>query len=196
MPSAADEFTEAYRANYGDLLRFVRRRVDPGDADEIVAEVFTIAWRRWSDAPEDVRPWFFGIAYNVLSQSQRTWRRQRALELRVAGEPSRPSSTPLGAADDAIDLKAAWGRLDSRDREVIALVAWDGLTGDEAAQVLGCSRATFAARLSRARRRFAAQVSRGHPPGPASDMRSPADHAITHRAPVSQPLPTMQGEIR
>ncbi|WP_223874644.1 sigma-70 region 4 domain-containing protein [Salinispora fenicalii] len=44
------------------------------------------------------------------------------------------------------------------DREVLRLVAWERLTAAEAAVVLGCSRATFAMRLLRARRRLRAQL--------------------------------------
>lgn len=147
-----ERFTVAYRASYVDVLRFVRRRVPGHDGAEITAEVFTVAWRRWDDAPDDVRPWLFGIAYKVMSQHVRSWRRRRALELKVAAEPV--ADAPGHGVEDDLDLKAAWLRLSARDREALALVAWDGLTGEEAAKVLGVSRQTFAARLSRARRRF------------------------------------------
>ncbi|MDR6316078.1 sigma factor-like helix-turn-helix DNA-binding protein [Actinoplanes couchii] len=42
----------------------------------------------------------------------------------------------------------------ARNREVLALVAFDGLTDVQAATVLGCRRATFRMRLNRARRRL------------------------------------------
>ncbi|WP_402375116.1 sigma factor-like helix-turn-helix DNA-binding protein [Isoptericola rhizosphaerae] len=47
-----------------------------------------------------------------------------------------------------------WARLSDADRATLALVAWDGLTGREAARVVGCTRAAFSVRLSRARRRL------------------------------------------
>lgn len=44
------------------------------------------------------------------------------------------------------------------DREVLALIAWDDLSPDEAAEVLGCSRAAFAVKLHRARSRLRVQL--------------------------------------
>ncbi|MBA2438956.1 MAG: sigma-70 family RNA polymerase sigma factor, partial [Acidimicrobiia bacterium] len=40
------------------------------------------------------------------------------------------------------------------DREILRLVAWDGLSTTQAVQSLGCTRAAFAVRLHRARRRL------------------------------------------
>lgn len=160
------EFTRAYEESYLDVLRFVRRRVGDDGADDVVADVFTVAWRRWASAPADLRPWLFGIAHKVLAQDRRTRRRRIELQLRVAREPM-PSGdeTPL-SVDAALDLQAAWAQLSDRDREAIALVAWDGLTGAQAAKVLGCTRSTFAVRLSRARRRLRAGLEANGAPRP------------------------------
>lgn len=197
MPSADDEFTVVYRACYADVLRFIRRRVEVDDADEVAAEVFTIAWRRWSDAPADMRPWLFGIAHKVLSGAHRTWRRRRTLALRVAAQPA---TSHLGAGshvDEAMDLAAAWSRLSDQDRESIALVAWDGLTGEQAAVVLGCSRSAFAVRLSRARRRFDAELERADAPPAARASRTTTTKDFLAAGPsLIQKLPTMQGEVR
>jgi RNA polymerase sigma-70 factor (ECF subfamily) len=37
-------------------------------------------------------------------------------------------------------------------------VAWDGLTGEEAAKMLGCTRSAFSVRLARARKRLASHL--------------------------------------
>jgi RNA polymerase sigma-70 factor (ECF subfamily) len=50
-----------------------------------------------------------------------------------------------------IDVLAA---LSDVDREALLLTAWEGLDGRRAATAAGCSAATFAVRLHRARRRF------------------------------------------
>jgi RNA polymerase sigma-70 factor (ECF subfamily) len=49
--------------------------------------------------------------------------------------------------------------LSASDRELLTLIAWDGLTPTEAAQALGCSRATLAVRLHRARARLRAHMA-------------------------------------
>jgi RNA polymerase sigma-70 factor (ECF subfamily) len=50
---------------------------------------------------------------------------------------------------------AALASLSAMDRDAVTLLAWDGLSAEEAATVLDCSRATFYVRLHRARRRLA-----------------------------------------
>jgi RNA polymerase sigma-70 factor, ECF subfamily len=52
---------------------------------------------------------------------------------------------------------AALAALSAADRELVLLVAWDGLTAEQAAEVLGISRNALAVRLHRARRRLGAE---------------------------------------
>lgn len=180
-------FTRAYQESYPDMLRFVRRRVRADVADDIVADVFTVAWRRWSSAPDDVRPWLFGIAHRVIAQDRRALNRRSALQLRVATYPvTGPASAGQADIDAALDLQGAWAQLSDKDREAIALVAWDGLTGQQAAQVLGCTRATFAVRLSRARRRLQAALTANVLAGDGSP-RAPA-RSTTLASPNVMPI--------
>jgi RNA polymerase sigma-70 factor (ECF subfamily) len=59
---------------------------------------------------------------------------------------------------------------------VLTLVAWHGLAAPDAARVLGCSRAAFAVRLHRARRRLERAL------GEAADVPpSPAPRLLTGR---------------
>ena len=131
----------------------------PSDAEDLASEVFAIAWDTWDDVPAEPRPWIFGVARNIANNHLRTTGRRQQLELRVADERAVAQQGwhdgGHNLATTAMDLRLAWSRLAESDREVIALVAWDGLTGQEAAQVLGCTRAAFSVRLTRARRRLA-----------------------------------------
>ncbi|ROS72086.1 RNA polymerase sigma factor [Cellulomonas sp. PhB143] len=148
-------FSDFFRATYPDVLAFLRRRVEAHDAEDLAAEVFAIAWDTWDRAPRERRPWVFGVARNVAAGSLRARGRRQRLELRAATAtlPSADETPTVG-----LDLRLAWSRLSDGDREALALVAWDGLTGREAAQVLGCTRAAFSVRLTRARRRLRAMV--------------------------------------
>jgi len=47
-------------------------------------------------------------------------------------------------------VRAAFAALRPADQELLRLLAWDGLTRAEAAQVLDCNPASFAVRLHRA----------------------------------------------
>jgi RNA polymerase sigma-70 factor (ECF subfamily) len=61
----------------------------------------------------------------------------------------------------------ALSQLPERDREVLLLIAWEGLSSARAARVMGVSANTFAVRLYRARRRFArALADESGNPGP------------------------------
>lgn len=155
LTSAADRFRAAYGATYPDLLRFVSRRVHPSHAEDVVADVFLVAWRRVDDLPDELdnqRAWIYGIARRTLLTQYRSDRRHEALAVRVAEQ--RPASDE--AAPDLVaarlDLARVWGRLTATDQEAIAVTAWDGLDGPAAARVLGITPVAYRLRLSRARR--------------------------------------------
>ena len=150
-----------YEATYADLVRFVQRRVHPTHAEDIVADVFLVAWRRFDDLPadaRDARAWLFGIAQRTLLNGQRGDRRRQALTIRIAdaivvaqaGEAWKGSDSELVAR--RLDLAAAWSRLTPAHQETLSLAVWDGLDGPQAAVVLGISPVAFRLRLSRARR--------------------------------------------
>ena len=65
---------------------------------------------------------------------------------------------------------AAVASLSPAERDAITLIAWDGLSADEAAIVLGCSRAAFYVRVHRARRRLAAAL--GHAIDPSNEQKA------------------------
>ncbi|KUL27766.1 sigma factor-like helix-turn-helix DNA-binding protein [Actinoplanes awajinensis] len=87
---------------------------------------------------------------------------------------SRGSPTLTAGTATRIDLVRAWWTLTAADREVLALVAFDGLAPAQAAVVLGCRRSTFTMRLTRARRRRAA-LDAGRGPAPIDDVRGRQD---------------------
>jgi len=150
-------FRAVFTATYADLLRFARRRVHPSHAEDVVADVFLVAWRRLDDMPvADARPWLFGVARATMLNSTRGERRRDALAVRVGEElPSRAAGTTddtAAAVASRVDLARGWSRLGAAEQEVIALSVWDGLTSTQAATVLGCTATAYRLRLSRARR--------------------------------------------
>ena len=69
--------------------------------------------------------------------------------------------TPVAAVDPSTTWAAcAFARLRFDDRELLALVAWEGLDAGQVAQVYGCSRNAARIRIHRARRRFARELER------------------------------------
>jgi RNA polymerase sigma factor (sigma-70 family) len=141
-----------FRAYGGRVLAYLLHRTDHDTAQDILQEVFVIAYRKAATVPEPALGWLFGTARRVLANSARGARRREQLALRVG------ANTVSAASDDdatARLVSETLALMSEADREVLTLSAWYELSGDEAAQALGCSRSAYAVRLHRARRRFA-----------------------------------------
>ena len=125
-------------------------------AEEIVSEVFLIAWRRLADVPKPALPWLLAVARNVvIDQFRAAARRQSVAELQAWAAEARDSSADV--ADQVAErfaVIAALATLSEADRELLMLVAWQGLPPRQAARVVGCSTAALSVRLHRARRRL------------------------------------------
>lgn len=81
-----ERFARVFDAAYTDLVRFVSRRVPPGQAEDVVADVFTVAWRRFDDVPSELgeaRAWLFTVAYRTLLASNRAEGQRRTLAIRL-----------------------------------------------------------------------------------------------------------------
>ncbi len=152
-------FEALYRAHAGAVRTYVARRCGAGAADDAVAEVFVVAWRRLDEVPPMPLPWLLGVARLVLSNERRSVRRARELVRRISSEQAGARSTPPEFAEPGDTVRRTLQALSERDREALLLVAWEGLEPWQAAEVLGLSANTFAARLHRARRRFARALS-------------------------------------
>jgi RNA polymerase sigma factor (sigma-70 family) len=159
-------FEESFRAHYADVLAFALRRVDGRHAaEDAVAETFAVAWRRRDLVPDEPLAWLYAIALRVIANQRRAGGRRQRLDQRLRDEydPRGADHAEASARRDA--FATAFGRLSDGDREVLRLVAWDGLSPEEAARVLGCSHGAFRVRLHRARRRLEKQLAAsGHKP--------------------------------
>lgn len=152
---------DMFDAHAADVHRFVRRRLngqwDPrNDADDVTAEVFAITWRRRHEVDEPILAWLYGVARRVLAGHRR-----RVVALPVEGSASEGLADDTQEVSDTADLvtedmtlKQAWMTLSERDREVLLLAAWEGLTEAQIAVVLGVSAGGASAALSRARSRL------------------------------------------
>ncbi|MFT4009634.1 MAG: RNA polymerase sigma factor [Nocardioidaceae bacterium] len=154
-PITADEFEELYRSTAAELLAYIRRRTS-GDAEDLAAEVYAIAWRRRTELPPAFlrRAWLFGAARRlILSDLRRRDREQESTEQVAAlgWATTADADDQLGAA-----VTAALGRLTPEAREVILLVEWERLTPGELAVVLGVRPGSARMRLHRARQALAA----------------------------------------
>ena len=150
----AEEFEELYGATAVDLLAYVRRRTS-ANAEDLVAEVYVVAWRRRSDlpAPELRRAWLFGVARTLLKADRRQHHRDREVLSELASRPETAAVTESARAVDV--MTSALGRLAPQHREVLRLVAWEGLSPSELAVALGVRPGAARVRLHRARQALA-----------------------------------------
>lgn len=167
-------FSEAWRRDGPRVAAYVRRHVTSDDVQDVVAETFLQAWRRWDDVPDPPIGWLIATARKVVGNSRRSTRRRTALRDRLGllEQAARPEADAGMLATDRMAALQALAALPDHHREALLLVAWDGLSPDAAADVLGVRPGTFRVRAHRARAALA-------------DLDPPAD---LRAAPASRPL--------
>jgi len=151
-PDDRQRFETLYRANARSILAYALTRTSREDAQDVVANTFLVAWRRFDAVSDAPLPWLIGVARKVLADQRRSERRRNALAKRIAGDvASRPQAE--GDVGVAMELRGAIGiaigRLRPEDREIVTLVAWQGLTTEELATSLDCSKGLASLRLHR-----------------------------------------------
>ena len=158
-----ERFEALFRAHRPQVLAYARRRVDAATAEDVVADAFLVCWRRLDDVPSEALPWLLGVARRCLANRVRGDARRSALIERAAGAEIATGGDPAEALGERERVLAAFSGLSERDREVLALVAWEGLDVAGAATAMGCSKTALKVRLHRARRRLAARLATPQP---------------------------------
>lgn len=197
QPIAEREKAERlFRAHYGDLLKFARRRTGNDElARDVVGSTFLTAWRRRDVMPTEERSqlfWLYAVARNEIGTHLRTQGRAAALTNRIRSNAR--SAPPFAQLDRPVEeesaLAEAFNSLAAADREVLSLHAWEGLGAAEAAQVLGCSTNAYSIRLHRARSRLQARLTNDSW-GSSSKLDSTSSHAPVAR--TDRPEPRREG---
>ncbi len=163
--NARGSFEHVFRSEYNAVRRYVLRRADPALADDVVAETFLVAWRRFDDVPAQPRPWLLGVARRVLAEHLRAQRRRDSRLTRVSEvlDVARGLALAEEPSDDAV--VRAVERLPAGQREALLLTAWENLPPREVAVVLGSSSLAVRVRLHAARARLRRELAQ-HRPAP------------------------------
>ncbi|MDX6513138.1 MAG: hypothetical protein QOE36_2642 [Gaiellaceae bacterium] len=151
-------FEQLFRETRTDLLAYiVRRSPSAEDAADVLAETYLVAWQRLAAIPPDgqARLWLFGVARNLLLKGASRRRSRHALAERLAAELR--SAHPQHAPDEderSAALSTALAALPERQREIVLLSAWEGLTPRQIAAVTRTPVNLVRVRLHRARARL------------------------------------------
>jgi RNA polymerase sigma-70 factor (ECF subfamily) len=158
------------------LLAYLRRRVDPDTATELLAEVYLVAWRRHADLPtgDEARLWLFGVARTLVASHHR----RAVVHEPFPDDVADPGPAVGGPDTDRVRaVRLALATLSEADRELLTLTTWDGLGVAGAATVLGIRPGTARVRLHRARARVAAHPAVAGLLGPEAPP-TPVDPAV------------------
>jgi RNA polymerase sigma-70 factor, ECF subfamily len=158
----AEVFRQLYDSTRARLFAYALRRTrSPEDAADVTAEVFTIAWQKWSELPK-IDPqilWLYAVARRVLANRYRKIGHQDVVVERLRREAKRSLSDSITPAFEESTLGAeVFAGLKEPDREILMLSGWEGLNPAQLAYTLECSPLAARIRLHRARGRLTAAL--------------------------------------
>jgi RNA polymerase sigma-70 factor, ECF subfamily len=154
-PSKAElAFDRLYRSSRDDVYAYVASLVrDSAAAEEVTATAFERAYRkrsRFDSSRGEPRAWLFGIARNAALDELRRRGRQIGLAAEPADLVSAPAHESAEASERRLALTTALAGLEPRERELIALKFFAGLSNSEIAAVVGVSESNAGTKLHRA----------------------------------------------
>ncbi len=146
-------FEELFSTHATDVHRYVSRRHIGNDVDDLVAEVFTLAWQKCHEIPDGFElQWLYRTAWFVLANAHRKHSETPIDTSQIEGFTADIADVVIEQAQ----MRRVWLEIPERDREILRLVAWEGLTPPEVAAVLGLSTGGASSAISRARKNLSA----------------------------------------
>lgn len=154
---AHHRFATLVEPHLPSLRAYVERR-SPELTDDVMQELGVVAWRRLAEMPPGhERAWLFGVTrLTLFAERRKVAARQAELVDDEIAFNAAPAAVPTGLSPlVASSIAQALDRLSARDRELLLLTAWEGLSTAEAAEVLSIRPTAVRMGLVRARRRLA-----------------------------------------
>ena len=177
--SSADEakFRQAFDTHFAALIRYCLRRLPARDVNDVVAEVFVVAWRKVREMPDGdyTLPWLYGVARNEINNRRRAIRRFGALTSKLGGQAHHPDPGPEPVIMREAELQAlidALATLRTQDRELLLLRTHEELDYEQIGVAVGCSPEAARKRLSRATSRLRRAAGIPEPRPAASGSRA------------------------
>lgn len=182
-----EEFASIFDRHSATLHRYLARRLGADAADDLLAETFLVAFGKRADfdtSRPSARPWLYGIAANLVADHRRREVRRGRLQLLVPPERDPDCHADLvagrvSAQAQQEQLQDALDALETRDREVVLLIAWEELSYAEVAEALDIPVGTVRSRLSRARVKLRAALG-GSDPSALFEFPDLKDEVVQH----------------
>lgn len=152
-----EEFVAAYREYLPNISRFLARRVEARDIEDLAADIFEIAWHKREQPKLGFElAWLYKIAGYVVANHRRKLASQAKTLLNLRFVDYSPSAELIAVND--VDLSRALAQLSNKDQALISLTALDGLAVKDAAALLSISANAASIRLNRARAQLASML--------------------------------------
>ena len=153
----APEFRDAMLEALPNLRAYaISLTGNPDRADDCVQNAILKALksRERFEAGTNMRAWLFTILRNSFLSEHRKWRRELQ-DTEGAYAAQLVSAPDQNVKLDLQDVQSALAMLRSEQREALVLVALEGLSYDQVAEITGVAIGTVKSRVSRARQRLA-----------------------------------------
>ena len=155
-------FGELVRRHQSPVRAFLARmtRGDAHLADDLAQETFLKVWQKLQTYRGGARfsTWLFGIAFNEFRMASR---HRKELALEDVDESSVALEEPAATRDRHLhlDLTEALKLLNSNERAAVMLCCQNGLSHEEAAQVLDCPLGTVKTNILRGKEKLRQRLS-------------------------------------
>jgi RNA polymerase sigma-70 factor (ECF subfamily) len=153
------KFRRAFDEHFDAITRYCFRRLPASEANDAAANVFTVAWRKIDQMPDDDHAllWLYGIARHEISNFRRSLRRAASLRSKLAWQPRYPEPGPetlVVRNAEHEGILEALRTLNHSDQEILRLRAYEGLSLNEISIALGCTPEAAKKRSARAMKRL------------------------------------------
>lgn len=151
-----EEFEHCWHEHVRRVTAYAERHVGRDAAPDVASAAFLSAWLSWKTVPDTALPWLISAARGHIRNHSRSLRRQINLQQRLQflDQSAYLGEDAAVTAEERFTALTALASMPDGDREALLLIAWEGLTAEEAAKVLGCRPGALRTRVHRARQRL------------------------------------------
>jgi RNA polymerase sigma-70 factor, ECF subfamily len=152
------DFDTVFADLYPSLFRYLHRLTGDGDVAEDIAQEAFVRLLRQELPEQEVRPWLFTVAMNLVRDRARKAERRQRLLMTAPSLVTRPPlpDENLERAERITAVRTVLERIPERDRQLL-LMREEGFRYDEIARVIGVAPASVGTLIARALKKFIAE---------------------------------------